>query len=73
MDENEGVFTDDGREVRFHNARFSNLGTGRLFRVSFDQDSGVLPPPFQPVSCRFEVAAGERYCRLVYRGYSDLA
>lgn len=68
LDENQGEFVaDDGRKVEYHNARFYNIDESKIVKATVAKDSDALPEPQVHVVLEFDVNAGEKFCRLVYR------
>lgn len=69
LDEQQGDFVaDDGRKVEYHNARFYDVDSQKIFKAAI-ADGAVLPAPQEVVTLVLEVRAGERYCKLQYESY----
>lgn len=69
LDESSGEFkSDDGRDVKYHNARFYDTDDKTIFKASVNPKA-TLPEPQQQCVLVFSVLAGERYCKLRYESY----
>lgn len=73
LDENSGNFVNDrGESIDYHNARFYNLDERRIFKASVPKDCDALPEEQIHCVLSFEVAAGEKFCRISYSGFQPL-
>lgn len=73
LDENQGAFDNErGEHIDFHNARFYDLDSRRIFKAAVKEESDALPEEQIHCVLQFEVTAGERFCRIAYSGYTPL-
>lgn len=69
LDESSGEFTaDDGRKVKYHNARFYDSENQSIFKASVP-DGAVLPVAQDTVTLVLAVLAGEKFCKLRYETF----
>lgn len=69
LDENSGSFVDNGRKIEFHNARFYDVQSQKLVKVTIPDGYNALPEPQVNCVIFMTVNAGEKYCKLVYDHY----
>lgn len=73
LDESKGEFTNErGEKIQYHNARFYNMDEKKVFKAAISKESNVLPEEQVHCLLRFDVMAGEKFCRLVYNSYELL-
>jgi len=73
LDEQKGDFVNDrGVKISFHKARFYDLDSRKIFKVSVPTDADALPEEQVHCELSFEVIAGEKFTKLAYRGYNFL-
>ncbi len=69
LDESSGEFqADDGRKVKYHNARFYDSDNHSIFKASVP-DGADLPPAQDNVTLVLAVLAGEKFCKLRYETF----
>lgn len=75
LDENKGSFVNEsGQTIDYHKARFYDTDEKNVFKCSVDDSRGMVLPESQvPCKLRFEVSAGEKFCKLTYAGFEPLS
>ena len=73
LEEKSGTYVnDDGRAIDYHNARFVDQESNKIFKASLpDGVSQFLPEPYVPCDLVFEVFASERYVKLNFVQVSE--
>lgn len=70
LDENSGSFKNDsGEEIAYHNARFYDVDSKKLVKVTIPEPHNALPEPQVNCAVILQVNAGEKFCKLVYDSY----
>lgn len=73
LDESEGVMTvENGRQIKYHNARFYDLDARKIFKAKVSDDSDSLPEEQVHVLGVFYVDAREKFCSLFFDHYEAL-
>lgn len=73
LDERKDEFVNDrGVKVSYHNARFYDLDSRKIFKASVPTDADALPEEQVHCELSFEVIAGEKFTKLAYRSYNSL-
>lgn len=73
LDESQGVMTvENGRQIKYHHARFYDLDERKIFKAKISEDSDSLPEEQIHVLGVFDVNAREKFCNLIFDHYESL-